>query len=312
MGQDEVRIPSREEILQWMNEAEAGNAEAQCKLGECYEDGYGVKPSLGKARYWYTKAAEQGYIDAQENLEMLDVAREQAEQWIHEAEQGDPDVLYRLAEWYEVGIGVERDYKMAKKYYTRAFKAKEEGDYIDRFFDKRHYQWRMAYLDTLLQVEAWEEMAEQGDTNAMILLSKYYEYDATNEEELNPERAIYWLRKATERGYAKAQVLLGSHYELGIVVFSDYKEAFRLYMLAAEQDDAWGQYEVGHCYERGIGTEKNIEEAIRWYAESAMLGDMLSVESLERIRDYYALPEHQNLRNTSIAQAALEKLNDKN
>ena len=170
----------------------------------------------------------------------------------------------------------------------------------------------MGLLDKLIQVDEWEEMAEQGDGEAMLELSKYYEYNTDSEEELNPERAIYWLRKATERGNAKAQVLLGSHYELGNVVFSDYKEAFRLYMLAAEQDDAWGQYEVGHCYERGIGTEKNIEEAIRWYAESAMLGDMLSVESLERIRDYYALPEHQNLRYTSLAQAALDKLNDKN
>ena len=55
----------------------------------------------------------------------------------------------------------------------------------------------------------------------------------------------------------------------------------------------------------------DIEEAIRWYAESASQDDMLSVESLERIRDYYALPEHQNLRYTSLAQAVLEKLNNK-
>ena len=60
MAQDELRYPLREEIEQWMREAETGNAEAQCRLGECYEEGYGVKTSLKEARYWYTKAAEQG------------------------------------------------------------------------------------------------------------------------------------------------------------------------------------------------------------------------------------------------------------
>ena len=243
---------------------------------------------------------------------MLDVAREQAEQWTHEAEQGDPDVLYRLAEWYEVGIGVERDYKMAKKYYTQAFKAKEEGDYIDRFFDKRHYQWRMAYLDTLLQVEKWEEMAEQGDTNAMILLSKYYEYDAINEEDQNPDHAKYWLLKASKSGNAMAQVILGSHYELGNVVLRDYKEAFRLYSLAAEQGDAVGLYEVGHCYERGIGVEQDMEEAIRKYTESARLGNTEAKNALTRIKDWYSFPDHENSKYATMAREEIIKLKIKN
>lgn len=309
MTQYETHYPSQEEIAQWESKAEQGDAEAQCLLGECYEEGEGVKPSLEKARYWYAKAAGQGHDEAKEYLELLDEAREQAEQWIHEAEQGDPDVLYRLAEWYEAGIGVERDYKLAKEYYTRAFKAKEKGDAIDRFFDDWNYQCRMEYLDTLLQVEHWEEMAEQGDTKAMLLLAKYYEYDAGYRSELKPERAIYWLKKSAEGGNTLAQVSLGVHYELGTVVNTDHDAAFRLYALAAEQGDAWGEYYIGHCYERGIGVEVDIEEAIRWYTESALQNETLSRHAIERIRDWYGFPGHQNPEYVAMAEEAIKTIN---
>ncbi len=310
MRQNETHYPSQKEIAQWKSKAEQGDAEAQFLLGECYEGGEGVKSSLEKARYWYAKAAEQGHEVAKECLEMLNVTREQAEQWIHESEQGDPDVLYRLAEWYEAGIGVERDYKMAKEYYTRAFKAKEKGDAIDRFLDQRRYQEKIKYLDKLLQVEHWEEMAEQGDDTAMLLLAKYYEYDADYRSELKPERAIYWLKKSAEGGNTLAQVSMGVHYEIGMVVNIDHNEAFRLYALAAEQGDAWGEYYIGHCYERGIGVEVDIEEAIRWYTESALQNETLSRHAIERIRDWYGFPGHQNPEYVAMAEEAIKTIND--
>ncbi len=44
--------------------AESGDAEAQLSLGYCYDTGDGVKKSYKKAVFWYTKAAEQGNVDA--------------------------------------------------------------------------------------------------------------------------------------------------------------------------------------------------------------------------------------------------------
>ena len=40
-------------------------AEAQCDLGGCYYDGYGVEKDLSEAVKWYRKAADQGLADAQ-------------------------------------------------------------------------------------------------------------------------------------------------------------------------------------------------------------------------------------------------------
>ena len=298
-----------EECFVWCEKsAELGCAEAQYQLGMYYEYGDVVRASFNKALQWYTQAAEQGHEEAKECKERMEEEREQAALWIHESEQGDPEVLQNLARYYEDGTGMEHNYELAKEYYTRAYKSEIREDATDYFLDERFYQARMARLDKLIQVERWEEMAERGDVNAMVQLSKYYEYDALYEEDLKPKRAIYWLRKAADSGNALAQVLLGSHYELGNVVFKDCDEAFRLYTLAAEQGDAMGLYEVGHCYERGLGVEKDIREAIRWYALSAAQGGVDARNALHRIKDWYGFPGHENPVYVSLAQAALENL----
>jgi TPR repeat protein len=302
-----------EESFAWCEKsAEQGCAEAQYQLGMYYEYGDVVRASFNKALDLYTLAAEQGHEEAKECKERMEEEREQAALWIHEAEQGDPEVLDILARCYEKGIGMEHDYESAKEYYTRAYKSEIREDATDHLLDERFYQARMARLDKLIQVERWEEMAERGDVNAMVQLSKYYEYDALYEEELKPKRAIYWLRKAADSGNALAQVLLGSHYELGNVVLKDNDEAFRLYSLAAEQGDAWGQYEVGHCYERGIGVGENMEEAIRYYTLSAAQGGVDARNALHRIKDWYGFPGHENPVYVSLAQAALENLKKEN
>jgi len=48
--------------------ANLGDARAQNKLGEMYRDGLGVYQDEKKAVDWFTKAANQGNIDAQKNL----------------------------------------------------------------------------------------------------------------------------------------------------------------------------------------------------------------------------------------------------
>jgi hypothetical protein len=51
--------------------AEAGDAEAQYKLGVIYENGQGVEDNCMAAARWYKLSAEQGYAKAQFNLALL-------------------------------------------------------------------------------------------------------------------------------------------------------------------------------------------------------------------------------------------------
>lgn len=46
------------DLLDFIMEAEQGNAEAQINLGYCYQYGKGVEKDTKKAMYWYNKAEE--------------------------------------------------------------------------------------------------------------------------------------------------------------------------------------------------------------------------------------------------------------
>jgi hypothetical protein len=81
------------EAVKWFRQAaEAGSAEAQNQLGDCYADGIGVSKDEHLALTWYQKAAEQEY----------------------------PQAMHNLGRCYEYGLGVERDPKTARIWYHRA------------------------------------------------------------------------------------------------------------------------------------------------------------------------------------------------
>jgi TPR repeat protein len=48
--------------------ADAGNAEAQCRLGILYAEGVGVRPNDALAASWLRRAADQGHGEAQYHL----------------------------------------------------------------------------------------------------------------------------------------------------------------------------------------------------------------------------------------------------
>lgn len=68
MEQNEVRIPSQEELEQLKRDAEQGDAEAQYQLGCCYANGLGVEIDMVEAVRWFALAAEQGVALAQHAL----------------------------------------------------------------------------------------------------------------------------------------------------------------------------------------------------------------------------------------------------
>ena len=48
--------------------AEHGHAQAQFRIGQCYEKGEGVQQDYSKAAEWYRRAARQGNAEARRKL----------------------------------------------------------------------------------------------------------------------------------------------------------------------------------------------------------------------------------------------------
>ena len=97
----------------------------------------------------------------------------------------------------------------------------------------------------------------------------------------NEVKAVKWIRKAAEQGFAPAQLGLGNFYDEGIGVEKDEVEAVKWYRKAAEQGDAAAQFaqmELGQCYGEGIGVEK--DEAYAYFNLA-----VITVESASQKRD---------------------------
>ena len=70
-GKDGYARSYKDAVLWFRKAAKKGNAEAQFRLGRCYEDGRGVKQSNSEAILWFELASKQNYPHAAERLERL-------------------------------------------------------------------------------------------------------------------------------------------------------------------------------------------------------------------------------------------------
>lgn len=153
--------------------AENGDADAQFKLGYCYDNGSGVKKDHAEAVKWYRKAAEQGHPEANLALAADDgVTQENIKDvlpWILKiAERGNARAQYGMGVCHENGIGVQKDPKLAV------------------------YWYRLA--------------ADKGDAKAQYKLALCYGSGDGVEEDL--DQAAYYLHQAAGQGFAPARQLL--------------------------------------------------------------------------------------------------------
>lgn len=180
-------------IVDLIRKAQAGDADAQYDLGNCYLYGDGVEKDGEKASFWYkqyqqntanTKTTQNTNVSTsyttyynekptQQNNEIADL--------IQKAQDGDADAQCKLGVWYEKG----QNYYEAVKWFRKA--------------------------------------AEQGHADAQNNLGECYFYGHGVNENYN--EAVKWFRKAAEQDNGKAQRYLGNCYVLGAGVPQDYEKA---------------------------------------------------------------------------------------
>ena len=117
-----------EDIAALRAKAEAGDANAQTRLGVLYETGDGVPKDYGKAAHWYRLAANQGVAEAQASLGFLydegwGVQQDygKAAHWYRlAANQGNDHAELYLGTLYYYGRGVPQNYARAYKWWILA------------------------------------------------------------------------------------------------------------------------------------------------------------------------------------------------
>ena len=111
-----------------MKLAQKGNAEAQFKVGEMYETGFGVKEDMTEARNWITKAADQGHETAGFKLLYWDIEKNgvndankgKVDALRAKAKEGNAQAQYYVGRMYSRGVGVPRNSAKALNWLNKA------------------------------------------------------------------------------------------------------------------------------------------------------------------------------------------------
>jgi TPR repeat protein len=155
------------------------------------------------------------------------------------AEAGDAEAQYDMGTLYCDGLAVERNYRQAAEWYSRA--------------------------------------AEQGHKGAQFTLGFLAYHGAGRGEEdgavaRDPIAAARWLKPAAERDSAMAQYLLASLYRKGEGVPQDEDKALRWALAAAEQGVAGAQYEAALLLGSRAHAWASWVEAYKWFLLAARQG----------------------------------------
>ena len=85
------------------------------------------------------------------------------------------------------------------------------------------------------------------------------------------ERIGIWM-KAANNAVAVGQYLLGRCHELGLGVDESDEQAKALFQKAAEQGEVNAQYALGYYYEESPLSTRDYNEAAKWYRKAAQQG----------------------------------------
>lgn len=261
--------------------AEKGYVLAQEQLCFEYYSGSNFIKDFQKSAYWGDKALEQGSKIVRFRIAWLycgkgDVAPDYEKSFkLYEAlaQEGDTSAMNNLGWMYEFG----HYHSDLKKAYECYLKAAEMGDSHSMCNVGNCYKIGIGVeKDQVKAFEWFQKSAAQGHVRAIKQLIHCYKNGIGVEKDV--QKVIDWYGKIIEKGEKGDIVNLGHYYE---TVVLDYEKALHYYLLAAEQGDKIGQYNVGIMYEYGKGVDADENTAIYWYRKSARKGYDKAQEKLE-------------------------------
>ncbi|KAG4301539.1 hypothetical protein PCANB_001815 [Pneumocystis canis] len=214
----------------------------------CLEIGMGIKKNQEKAVQYYQKAASLGNVTAMYKIGiiLLNGLLKQTKNpkkaifWLKKAselaDEENPHALHELAILHEKDNGgvVTRNEEYSLELYTKA---------AHLMYPPSQARLAYAYEHGILGCEidpkksiSWYMLAaEKGNPDAELGLSGWYLTGAEGILEQSDKKAYLWAKKAAEKGFTKAEYVIGYYLEVGIGVKSNRVEAKIWYKRAAKK-----------------------------------------------------------------------------
>lgn len=155
------KLKHEREFNDFKPRAEAGDAQAQYKVGQAYLWGSGIEKDVLPAEEWLLKSANQGNAKAQLSLGMIyngnihtnktiAVDHKKAIDWfLKSANQKEPEAYINLSMNYQAGRGLEKDEVEAFKWICLAMRNFRAKDTRNRPREKMNIDLFMQFFDVL-------------------------------------------------------------------------------------------------------------------------------------------------------------------
>ena len=269
--------PQNPALQPLLEQAEAGNADAQFDLGTAYYNGDTGNVDYDQARRWWEKAAARGDKIAQYNLGTL----------------------------YDEGRGVSQNHRIAAQWYRDA--AQQGYAYAQYNLGNLYRDGKGVPQNAYIARDWQEKVAAQGDRDAMYALGSLYRQGALGiSGDGQHALAFYWLEQAAMRGHPQAQAELAGLYARGEGVVRDPAIAAKWQRAAAtaqtgtentdnsdltaiEQTeqaamhgDTQAQVALANHYALGDGIARDMEAALKWWQVAAAQGSTDAMQALAR------------------------------
>ncbi len=264
-----------------------GDPIAQFCLGYMYKHGKEVAPNTQKAIEWYTKAAEQGYVPAQNDLGVMYLR------------------LWEELELRERKLGMDNLEADMMSCFDRAFRwlqeAAKQGDPTSQFNLASSGALYIKFMPpetpdlnkwSESALFAYRDAASRGYAPAQNELGKIYQFGLLGINQDSKQALQWYLKAATPNlnasnslkdGYAPAQQNVGTIYLVGDGVQKDSTEAFKWFKMAAEQGNVESQFHLGLLYYNGEGVKKEVKEALKWFKIAAAQDHTEAQNNLSRM-----------------------------
>lgn len=234
----------------FLKSAEAGNVEAQKKLGTMYHKKQGVKGIRERIDYWYNLAIEQGDIDAKYEYASI-LNKRHAEDYAFTA----TFQAHRLDE-------LKPKYDRLHERFINLYKSAANQGHVEANFvmgniaknaDQPNYNEALSW---------YKKASDLGHSQAQYNIGEmYYKGEGIT---VDKEQALSWFHKAAQLNHQDAYYGLGMMYYNGQGTPTNKEEAFKWLLKATEGWNPRAKYWLGVMYFNGEGTPVNKEESAKW------------------------------------------------
>ncbi len=250
---------------EWLAQGEAGDAEAQFRLGLLYLNSMVGPADPDTATTRFRAAANAFLATNSAGLAAFPRATPDAAkalQWLSRAAaQGHKYAQPLLADQYRAGKSVPQNMAEAIRWY----KASAEGGN-----EWSAYELAMIYTtgegglpkDIPEAVKWYRQASEAGVVWAQYELATLY--DKSKDIPTDPQQAARWYEAAGKQNHDWAEYGLAYLYYTGRGVDKDYTAAIEWFQRAAERGNPESQYMMGYMLSEGLGCERNNFEAGKW------------------------------------------------